>query len=447
VTFTTDRSDEALTAAAEDFGHVRRGTPCGVIHATSAAEVGEAVAAAAAAGSAVTVRGTGHSAGGQAVPFDSTVLDLSHLNSVGRVDLEKMTITCEAGATLRQLVDAALPLGLLPRPLTNLLDLCVGGILGIGGGVGPSSHLVGAIASNVVDMQVVTGDGVLHECSRTAEPELFNGVLGGLGVCGVIVGVRLRLRRAKARVRSFYLLYDDHRRWLADQRVIADSGADAIEGFCSTSPQGLRGVGAQRSGFVHWFFPLHVAIEFDEQGPVLPARISPYRVLAVEDDEIEFFPGRHDARFELMRRVGAWGRAHPYVSAFIDREALAEVLPAILDVLPLSLGDAYRGGFLFDRADAPPLLALPSFDDVAFFSIMYPQILPEQLDAALDVHERISDLLTQAGGKRYAADWMGDMDEGAWRARLGDRYDVWAKARRTYDPDGVFRSALIPHHR
>jgi hypothetical protein len=39
------------------------------------------------------------------------------------------------------------------------------------------------------------------------------------------------------------------------------------------------------------------------------------------------------------------------------------------------------------------------------------------------------------------------MDEGAWRARLGDRYDVWAKARRTYDPDGVFRSALIPHHR
>jgi hypothetical protein len=42
---------------------------------------------------------------------------------------------------------------------------------------------------------------------------------------------------------------------------------------------------------------------------------------------------------------------------------------------------------------------------VAFFSIMYPQILPEQLDAALGVHERVSDLLTQAGGKRYAADW------------------------------------------
>jgi cytokinin dehydrogenase len=144
-----------------------------------------------------------------------------------------------------------------------------------------------------------------------------------------------------------------------------------------------------------------------------------------------------------MRRIGAWDRAHPYVSAFIDREALAEVLPAVLDALPLSLGDGYRGGFLFDRADAPPLLALPSSDDLAFFSVMYPQIAPEQLADALDVHQAISDLLTEAGGKRYAADWLGEMDAAAWRVRLSDRYEAWMVARRTYDPNEVFRSALL----
>jgi cytokinin dehydrogenase len=441
--FTTDRSDEALAAVAEDFGHVRRGTARAVVQPTSAADVAEALTAAASAGSAVTVRGTGHSAGGQAVPHDSTVLDLTRLNSVGRVDIEGRTVACDGGTTLRQLVQATLPLGLLPRPLTTLLDLSVGGILGIGGGVGPSSHLFGAIASNVVEMQVVTADGSFHDCSRTMEPELFEAVLGGLGVCGVIVGARLRLRRAKSRVRTYYLLYEDHRRWIADQRLIADSGADAIEGFCSALPQGMRGTGGQRSGFVHWFFPLHVAIEFDDEEPKLPDGIAPYRVLAVEDDDIGFFPGRHDARFETMRRIGAWDRAHPYVSAFIDREALAEVLPAVLDALPLSLGDGYRGGFLFDRADAPPLLALPSSDDLAFFSIMYPQIAPEQLADALDVHQAISDLLTGAGGKRYAADWMGEMDAAAWRVRLSDRYEAWMVARRTYDPNDVFRSALL----
>ena len=444
---TTDRSDEALAAAAEDFGHVRHGTSQGVVQPTSVADVAEAVNAAASTGSALTIRGTAHSAGGQAVPYDSTVLDLTRLSSIGRVDIEAKTVTCEGGATLRQLVEATLPLGLLPRPLTNLLDLTVGGILGIGGGVGPSSHLFGAIASNVVDMQVVTADAALHECSRTVEPELFEAALGGLGACGVIVGARLRLRPAKSRVRTFYLLYDEHRRWIADQRLIADSGADAIEGFCSPLPQGLRGRGGQRSSFVHWFFPLHVAIEFDEEEPELPDGIAPYRTLAVEDDDIGFFPGRHDARFEMMRQVGAWDRAHPYVSAFIDREALADVLPVVLDALPLSLGEGYRGGFLFDRADSPPLLALPSSDDLAFFSIMYPQIESAHLTAALAIHEAVSELLVQAGGKRYAADWMGEMDEDRWRARLGDRYDVWMSARQTYDPDGVFRSALLSDHR
>ena len=439
-----DRSDEALAAAAEDFGHVCRGTARGVLYAVSAEDIAEAVTTAASAGSAVTVRGTGHSAGGQAVPHDSMVFDLSRMNSVGDVDVEDMTVSCAAGATLRQLVEATLPLGLLPRPLTNLLDLSVGGVLGVGGGVGPSSHLFGAIASNVVEMTVVTGDGVEHRCSRTTEPELFEAAIGGLGTCGVIVAARLRLRQAKSRVRTFYLLYDDHRRWLADQRLIADSDADAIEGFCSASPQGLRGVGGRRAGFVTWFFPLQVAIEFDEREPELPDGIAPYRVLAVEDDEIGFFPGRHDARFDMMRQVGAWGQAHPTISAFIDREALSDVLPDVLDLLPLSLGDGYRGGFLFDRRDAPPMLALPSSDDVAFFSIMYAQIAPERLADALVVHERISEVLMHAGGKRYAADWLGKMDEAAWRSRLGDRYDAWTSARKTYDPAGVFRSALLP---
>jgi len=439
-----DRSEEALAGVAEDFGHIYRGTARGVVHPRSAEEVSEAVVASAAAGSGVTVRGTGHSAGGQAVPRDSTVFDLSRLNSVGDVEVEDMTVSCDAGATLRQLVEATLPLGLLPRPLTNLLDLSVGGVLGVGGGVGPSSHVFGAIASNVEEIRIVTGDGVEHRCSRTTEPELFEVAIGGLGTCGVIVAARLRLRRAKSRVRTFYLLYDDHRRWLADQRWIADSGVDAIEGFCSASPQGLRGVGGQRGGFVTWFFPLHVAIEFDDQEPALPDGIAPYRVLAVEDDEIGFFPGRHDARFDMMRQAGAWQQAHPYISAFIDRETLSDVLPEVLDLLPLSLGDGYRGGFLFNRRDAPPMLALPSSDDVAFFSIMYPQIAPEHLADALDVHEQISEVLTHAGGKRYAADWMGEMDEVAWRARLGDQYDAWAAARKTYDPGGVFRSALLP---
>jgi cytokinin dehydrogenase len=295
-----------------------------------------------------------------------------------------------------------------------------------------------------VSLEVVTGDGVVHQCSETVEPRLFEAVLGGLGLCGAIVSAEVRLRPVQPRARTFYLLYDDHGRWFEDQRALADMGVDAIEGSCSASPQGLRGVGGKRRGFVNWFFPLHVTIEFDGREPELPRGIEPYRVLAIEDDEIGFIPTRHDARFEAMRRMGVWDRPHPYVSAFIERAALAEVLPAVLDTLPLSLGEGYRGGFLFDRRGAPPLLALPEGDDLAFFSVMYAQVPPELLDEALAAHARVGDLLVKAGGKRYGPDWMGEVDDEGWRAHFGDEYHGWVSARRAFDPDGLFRSALIP---
>jgi len=50
-------------------------------------------------------------------------------------------------------------------------------------------------------------------------------------------------------------------------------------------------------------------------------------------------------------------------------------------------------------------MALPDATDVVFFAVMYPQMLPQFLEEALDASQRAADLLTNAGGKRYVADW------------------------------------------
>ncbi len=105
--------------------------------------------------------------------------------------------------------------------------------------------------------------------------------------------------------------------------------------------QGLRGIGGRRAGFAQWFFPLQVSFEFDDSAPQLPEELSPYQILHVEDDEISYFPARHDMRFEVVRRLGAWDRPHPYIGALIGAEALVEVLPLVLDTLPL--GEGHRG--------------------------------------------------------------------------------------------------------
>src|SRR6266581_8509208 len=152
---------DALERVAEDFGHVVRGEPAGVVRPRSEQEVAALVRDACAAGGRLTVRGAGHSFGGQSLPARSVVVDMSGLTGVELAGDGEL-VRCGAGATLRDVVAATFPHGALPRVLTNLLDLTVGGLLSVGG-IGPGSQRYGPVVSNVASMVVVTGQGeILH---------------------------------------------------------------------------------------------------------------------------------------------------------------------------------------------------------------------------------------------------------------------------------------------
>src|SRR5215212_4899341 len=150
-----------------------RGSPAGVVRPRSVEQVLDVVTEAVASGAKLTLRGVGHSAGGQALPVDSVVVDLSEMHAVGPVDPERQTIHCEAGALLRDVVAATLEHRLLPRALTNLLDLTVGGLLSVGG-IGPGSHRHGPLVANVASLEVVTGDGSPRRCSRSENRDLYD---------------------------------------------------------------------------------------------------------------------------------------------------------------------------------------------------------------------------------------------------------------------------------
>jgi FAD/FMN-containing dehydrogenase len=96
-----EASDRAVAAVAEDSGHALRGSPAGLVRPRSPAEVAEVVREAASSGSRLTLRGLGHSPGGQALPCGSVVVDLAGLDAIGPVDRERQTIRCQAGELLR----------------------------------------------------------------------------------------------------------------------------------------------------------------------------------------------------------------------------------------------------------------------------------------------------------------------------------------------------------
>jgi len=111
----------------------------------------------------------------------------------------------------------------------------------------------------------------------------------------------------------------------------------------------------------------------------------------------------------------------------------------VLKTLPS--GEAHRGAFFVATDGVPPLMALPVAEDVVFFNVIYPQILPQFLDDTLAAFQRAGELLTEAGGKRYVADWLGEMGDADWRGHFGTGYGRWVEAKETFDRHGTFLAA------
>jgi cytokinin dehydrogenase len=440
-------SDQASrAAAADDYGHLVSGRAAGVARTATPRDVERVVAFAADRGLPVTVRGTGHGQGGQSVAADSLSLDVSRMRAVDSPDAGDSTVVCDAGATWRDVLAVSSPLGLRPPAMPLLLDLSVGGTLSAGG-VGPDAPRFGMAAANVRALEVVTGDGTRRWCSTSDEPALFDAVRGGVGRCGVITRARLVLRRPKERVRTFYLVYDAVEPWIADQRrIIAEERAEAVDAFCIAGVQGTRRTPSGRRPFATWTYGLHVSVEHDASEAPAPeqalAGLAPWRLVHVDDDETHAFPSRFDARFEAMRRLGAFEQAHPIFEGFLPTSSIPALLPRLLDRLPLFLGDGQRV-LPIARTGLPSGIAVPNGEFVCF-AVLLTGVHPALINDALAAMRDVDAMCREAGGTRYMSGWLGEMDESRWRAQFGDKYPAWVEAKRRFDPRGIFVSRLFP---
>ncbi len=310
IPFTSDANTRAQ--AAQDFGHLIEGHATCVTKPTNAGQVVTLLRHANAHGLTVTPRGGGNSQSGQSVPQDGLSLDLTALDFVDTVDADAALVRVGAGATWRKVLGLTLKHGLVPRVMPLNLDLTVGGTLSAGG-IGSTSHLEGAAAWHVAELEVVTGVGELVIAGPEREPELYGAVLGGVGRVAVMTAARLKLRPTASHVRTYFLAYDDLDALLDDQRSLSLRRAVAhMEGFCAATVMGLRkGPNQRRAPLALWSYGLHVSIEHDEHEPSSEGVLDGLhfsRRLHVEDDLVADFAARYDVRFEAMRVTGGCSR-------------------------------------------------------------------------------------------------------------------------------------------
>jgi cytokinin dehydrogenase len=406
-----DTQESACDEASQDFGHMLRGRARGVVRPETAEHVQRIVRYSRERGLPLTVRGGGMSQSGQSVPRDGLSLDLRGMSHVGEPDRDGMTISCEPGATWRQLMTKLLPVGLAPKVVPLNLHLTVGGTLSAGG-FGSTSHRFGPAVSNTASATVVTASGEVVVCGPRREREVFDRVLGGVGRGGVIVAAELALRPAPARVRTFYLAYEDTGTVIREQSRLAESPhAHHLEAFCASTIHGLRkGPSGRRQPLAVWSYGLHVSVEHSEQEPPpraeeVLADLTPTKVLHVEDDSAEGFASRYDVRFEAMRATGAWQLQHPWLECVLPLDAALRVIPRALALLPPFLGDGHRIFSLADT-DRPSALAFPGRGPFVSFAVLPMGIAPAMIGAALDALKSVHDMTLSEGGTRYVSGWQ-----------------------------------------
>ena len=102
-------------------------------------------------------------------------------------------IECEAGVTLRDVIDLALPRGWFPAVTPGTQWVTVGGA--VANDVhGKNHHRHGCFGDHVESLTLLRTDGSRIVCGPDVEPEWFRATVGGLGLTGLIVDARFRLR-------------------------------------------------------------------------------------------------------------------------------------------------------------------------------------------------------------------------------------------------------------
>ena len=146
--------------------------------------------------------GMGRSYGDSCLLKDGNLLLATGMNRLLAFDQETGLLTAEAGLTLAQLLDFAVPRGwFLPvSPGTKYVTL--------GGAVandihGKNHHVAGTFGSHVAQFELVRSDGTRLHCSPTDNPDWYGATIGGLGLTGVITWIQLRLKPIVSRLIDF----------------------------------------------------------------------------------------------------------------------------------------------------------------------------------------------------------------------------------------------------
>lgn len=418
-----------LTSPAADFGKYLRKVPLAALTPRDQEQLAACLRELSRRGVPVTLRGTGHSSGGQTLTDDGVVVDLRRLRRVVRDDPGAERVTVEGGLTFDDLQLHLHPQGRWLPVLTMNWRVSVAGSLAVGG-FGDRSHLLGLQTRQVRGLTIMTVDGERHAVGP-GEP-LFDWSLAGRGQLGAIVEATLTTVRRPTGVAARVIRWASFRDYLEDAvRASLDARLDVFRGRAFWADGTVRGAIGHACGL--------------PPSAPFPALAGLRGRPAERVDAFDYF--------ERSRRPpdAHWLPATPAVELVLpldpdDLDAGALLLEAVRErVLAAGLGPHVPLGtalMVLPTAGHTPLCPLPA-TPFALMVAVRPELEAATVPRFLPALEALAGFGLDAGGKLYLVG-VEPRGEAQLVRQLGaERLARWRALKREHDPGGLLNPGIL----
>jgi cytokinin dehydrogenase len=425
-------ADEASRMdAADDFGHIVHRKPNATLRPGSVEDIVRIVRWARDNGVAIATRGMGHTTYGQSQVEAGICIDMRQLRQIHSISADRAVV--DAGVLWRDLLLASLERGLTPPVLTDFIWLTVGGTLSVGG-ISGTSFRHGLQIDNVLELEVVTGEGELVTCSPTCRCDLFEAALAGLGQCCIIVRATVRLIPAKQRVLTTRFFYPDVASLNYDmQRLVADQRFDNLSAFVVPGPEG-------------WLYFIEGSVYYNAgHCPGRPNLLSGLRYIPgteqSEDRTYFEYCDRVTGLVESIKAAGLLDLAHPWLDLLVPGSQAESFIGGVISNLtPADLGPGFPIIIFPLRTSLlkRPLFAVPAKEEVVFLFDILRSVPtdPAILSGYLQSNRRLYEQNRQIGGKYYTISAV-PMTQRDWKQHFGNQWGMLVSAKRRFDPCNI----------
>lgn len=139
----------------------------------------------------VSVSGARHTQGGHAIAKNGIVISTRNYNKILGFDKEKNIVHVQSGIIWRELQNFLDPIG----KAVHIMQ--AENIFSLGGTMGANAHgwtvNCKPIIEDVISFRLMLANGSVLHCSRDKNRNIFNAVVGGYGVLGIILDVHLKV--------------------------------------------------------------------------------------------------------------------------------------------------------------------------------------------------------------------------------------------------------------